>query len=162
MFRGLKKRAWKQIETLEWKLKRNVAPVPSEMVAKKDDLSCTYLCSFYSFARDVSVTLKSPLNWIERTHNPSNCIIEYHLGSGLIASKTRFRNAYFVLLLLLTEVTSHLWTRMDRQITLHVHALHVGWCSNQGRPSCVSKVLYYFIFPHQTFLLPFSGSTLTK
>src|SRR3954463_12968689 len=32
MFRGLKKRAWKQIETLEWKLKRNVAPVPSEMV----------------------------------------------------------------------------------------------------------------------------------
>ena len=26
------KRAWKQIETLEWKLKRNVAPVPSEMV----------------------------------------------------------------------------------------------------------------------------------
>jgi len=25
-------RAWKQIETLEWKLKRNVAPVPSEMV----------------------------------------------------------------------------------------------------------------------------------
>jgi hypothetical protein len=32
MFRGLKKRAWKQVETLEWKLKRNVAPVPSEMV----------------------------------------------------------------------------------------------------------------------------------
>jgi hypothetical protein len=25
-----KKRMWKQIETLEWKLKRNVAPVPSE------------------------------------------------------------------------------------------------------------------------------------
>lgn len=24
--------AWKHIETLEWKLKRNVAPVPSEMV----------------------------------------------------------------------------------------------------------------------------------
>ena len=32
MFRGLKKKAWKQIEILEWKLKRNVAPVPSEMV----------------------------------------------------------------------------------------------------------------------------------
>lgn len=34
MFRGLKKKAWKQIETLEWKLKRNVASVPSEMVRK--------------------------------------------------------------------------------------------------------------------------------
>ena len=31
-FEVSKKRAWKQIETLEWKLKRNVAPVPSEMV----------------------------------------------------------------------------------------------------------------------------------
>lgn len=30
--RSQKKKAWKQIETLEWKLKRNVAPVPSEMV----------------------------------------------------------------------------------------------------------------------------------
>lgn len=30
--RSHKKRAWKQIETLEWKWKRNVAPVPSEMV----------------------------------------------------------------------------------------------------------------------------------
>ena len=26
-----KNRAWKHIGTLEWKLKRNVAPVPSEM-----------------------------------------------------------------------------------------------------------------------------------
>lgn len=31
IFRGIKG-AWKHIRTLEWKLKRNVAPVPSEMV----------------------------------------------------------------------------------------------------------------------------------
>ena len=31
IFRDLKG-AWKHIRTLEWKLKRNVAPVPSEMV----------------------------------------------------------------------------------------------------------------------------------
>lgn len=30
-FRNLKKRAWKHIGTLEWKWKRNGAPVPSEM-----------------------------------------------------------------------------------------------------------------------------------
>jgi hypothetical protein len=33
------KRAWKQIETLEWKLKRNVAPVPSEMV-EQEGVTC--------------------------------------------------------------------------------------------------------------------------
>ena len=33
IFRSLKtKRAWKHIRTLEWKLQRDVAPVPSEMV----------------------------------------------------------------------------------------------------------------------------------
>jgi hypothetical protein len=34
------KRAWKQIETLEWKLKRNVAPVPSEMVEQEEGTTC--------------------------------------------------------------------------------------------------------------------------
>ena len=31
-FSRSQKRVWKHIGTLEWKLKRNVAPVPSEMV----------------------------------------------------------------------------------------------------------------------------------
>jgi len=51
IFRGLKG-AWKHIGTLEWKLKRNVAPVPSEMVrslAQEEGVIRIILTCFPSF-----------------------------------------------------------------------------------------------------------------
>ena len=55
--RSQKKRAWKQIEILEWKLKRNVAPVPSEMVRslaqeeRATHIILTWFC-FHSFFKN--------------------------------------------------------------------------------------------------------------